>query len=123
MSDICSDDHLVQLDSLPDDIDTVILAGTDTHGIMRGKRVPRHQLQRLLANGMPMCDVFWVMHIDESDLVARPANHAGYFPTEKNGYPDILARPDVRPVVPIELKAQVLAERPAHDMDTANAAA
>jgi glutamine synthetase len=94
MNDICSDDHLVQLDSLPDDIDTVILAGTDTHGIMRGKRVPRHQLQRLLANGMPMCDVFWVMHIDESDLVARPANHAGYFPTEKNGYPDILARPD-----------------------------
>jgi glutamine synthetase len=75
-------------------IDTVILAGADTHGIMRGKRVPLEQLARLLAHGMPLCDVFWVMHVDESDLVTRPVGHVGYFPTERNGYPDILAVPD-----------------------------
>ncbi len=75
-------------------IDTVILGGADTHGIMRGKRVPLEQLARLLAHGMPVCDVFWVMHVDESDLVTRPDGHVGYFPTERNGYPDILAVPD-----------------------------
>jgi glutamine synthetase len=75
-------------------VDTVILAGADTHGIMRGKRVPIEQLGRLLEHGMPLCDVFWVMHVDESALVPRPDGHAGYFPTERNGYPDILAVPD-----------------------------
>lgn len=76
-------------------IDTVILAGADTHGIMRGKRVPIGQLGCLLAHGMPLCEVFWVMHVDESELVTRPSDHVGYFPTERNGYPDILAFPDV----------------------------
>jgi glutamine synthetase len=75
-------------------IETVILAGADTHGIMRGKRLPLDQLARLLEHGMALCDVFWVMHVDESDLVVRPEGHPGYFPTERNGYPDIFARPD-----------------------------
>ena len=76
-------------------IDTVILGGADTHGIMRGKRVPIGQLATLLEHGMPMCDVFWVINVDESELVPRPAGHSGYFPTERNGYPDILAIPDL----------------------------
>lgn len=76
-------------------IRTVVIGGTDTHGVMRGKRVPLEQLERLLDEGMPLCDVFWVMHIDESDLVPRPHGHTGYFPTEVAGYPDILGRPDV----------------------------
>jgi glutamine synthetase len=75
-------------------IDTVILGGCDTHGIMRGKRVPIDQLQRLLDHGLALCDVFWVMHVDESDLVVRPEDHVGYFPTERQGYPDIVAVPD-----------------------------
>jgi glutamine synthetase len=74
---------------------TVILGGADTHGIMRGKRVPIDRLQHLLEHGMAMCDVFWVIHIDESDLVARPHYHTGYFPSERDGYPDITAVPDV----------------------------
>src|SRR5262249_22037581 len=74
---------------------TVILAGADTHGIMRGKRVPIGRLEHLLENGMPMCDVFWVISVDESDLVARPPDHTGYFPTERTGYPDIVAVPDL----------------------------
>ena len=74
---------------------TVIFAGVDTHGVMRGKRVPIDQVARVLDEGMPLCDVFWVMHIDESDLVPRPPQHEGYFPTERNGYPDILAVPDL----------------------------
>lgn len=77
---------------------TVILAGTDTHGVMRGKRIPMAQLVSVLEHGMPLCDVFWAMHIDESDLVARPVGHQGYFPTERQGYPDIVAVPDLETV-------------------------
>jgi glutamine synthetase len=76
-------------------IETVILGGSDTHGIMRGKRVPIDQLGRVLEHGLPVCDVFWVMHVDESQLVKRPDGHKGYFPTERNGYPDIYAIPNV----------------------------
>ncbi len=76
-------------------VDTVVLAGTDTHGIMRGKRLPVAQLERVLRDGMALCDVFWVMHVDESDLVTRPPGHQGYFPTEQAGYPDIIALPDL----------------------------
>lgn len=76
-------------------IQTVVLGGSDTHGVMRGKRVPISQLERVLEEGLPLCDVFWVMHVDESDLVPRPRGHEGYFPTEQQGYPDINARPEV----------------------------
>lgn len=76
-------------------VDTVILGGADTHGIMRGKRVPVDQLAHMIERGMPLCNVFWVMHVDESDLVPRPDGHHGYFPTERDGYPDIFAVPDL----------------------------
>jgi glutamine synthetase len=76
-------------------VDTLIVAGCDTYGMMRGKRLPIDQAARAFGHGMAMCDVFWVMHIDEADIVPRPDGHAGYFPTEKAGYPDILARPDL----------------------------
>lgn len=74
---------------------TVVVGGSDTHGVMRGKRLPFAQLRHVLEHGMPLCEVFWVMHVDESDLVVRPADHVGYFPTEKQGYPDIVALPDL----------------------------
>jgi glutamine synthetase len=77
------------------DIDTVVLGGCDTHGILRGKRIPTKQLHEVLEHGLPICDVFWVMHVDESDLVPRPEDYAGYFPTEAVGYPDIHAIPDL----------------------------
>lgn len=73
---------------------TVIVGGCDTHGVMRGKRMPTGQLSRMLEHGMPLCDVFWVMHVDESGLVARPQGLNGYFPTERLGYPDIFAKID-----------------------------
>lgn len=74
---------------------TVIVGGCDTYGVMRGKRVPVEQLARVLRHGMALCDVFWVMHIDESALVERPSGHIGYFPTEERGYPDIVVKPDL----------------------------
>lgn len=79
-------------------ITTVVLGGCDTHGVMRGKRIPIQQLAEVLEHGMPMCDVFWVMHVDESDLVTRPDGHPGYFPSEREGYPDIRTVPDLSTV-------------------------
>lgn len=76
-------------------VTTVVLGGGDTHGVMRGKRVPISQVSRVLDHGLPLCDVFWVMHVDESDLVQRPEDLTSYFPTERQGYPDILAIPDL----------------------------
>ena len=93
--DVTSDPAAVAAELAAEGVRTVIFAGVDTHGVMRGKRIPIDQVSRVLSEGMPLCDVFWVMHIDESDLVPRPAEHVGYFPTERNGYPDILAIPDL----------------------------
>ncbi len=90
-----------RLETVLADADTVIVAGVDTHGMMRGKRIPAAEFRRLLAHGMPLSDVFWVMHIDESDLVDAPAGHRGYFPTKARGYPDILAVPDVATLRPV----------------------
>jgi glutamine synthetase len=94
-------------------VETLVVAGADTYGMMRGKRLPIDQAARALEHGMLLCDVFWVMHIDEMDLVARPEGHVGYFPTETEGYPDILAVPDLatlRPVPWHERTALVLAD-------------
>jgi glutamine synthetase len=76
-------------------ITTVVLGGCDTYGVMRGKRLPVGQVPRVLQHGLPICDVFWVAHVDESELVDRPATHTGYFPSRERGYPDIYAAPDL----------------------------
>lgn len=77
-------------------IDTLIVAGPDTHGIMRGKRLPTRQIRSALRDGVHFCDVFYVVDLGEPDLVAKPESVTTYFPTDRNGYPDIRAVPDLR---------------------------
>src|SRR5919201_3423863 len=84
--------------SLPDQlrqhgVETVILAGADTHGIMRGKRLPIAELDRATERGIALCDVIWALPVDEVEPVQPPAAHAGWFP--RVGYPDMLAIPDL----------------------------
>jgi glutamine synthetase len=74
-------------------VETVILAGADSHGIMRGKRVPVAELGRAAEHGIALCEVIWALAVDELEPVAPPAGHAGYFP--RAGYPDMLAIPDL----------------------------
>jgi glutamine synthetase len=74
-------------------VETVILAGADTHGIMRGKRVPIAELDRAAQHGVALCEVIWALPIDELEPVERPAEYGGYFP--RDGYPDMLAMPDL----------------------------
>ncbi len=75
-------------------VETVVAAGADQHGVLRGKRLATEQFLRLAGHGIPLCDVFWVMDLLEEQLVERPPGHAGYFPSKAQGYPDILLRPD-----------------------------
>ena len=74
-------------------VDTVILAGADTHGIMRGKRIPIAELARAAEHGIALCEVIWALPVDESEPVQPPPEYAGYFP--RAGYPDMLAFPDL----------------------------
>ena len=74
-------------------VETVILAGADTHGIMRGKRVPIAELDRAAERGIALCDVIWALPVDEVEPVQPPPGHDGWFP--RAGYPDMLA--DARP--------------------------
>ncbi len=74
-------------------VETVILAGADTHGVMRGKRVPIAELDRAAQRGIALCDVIWALPVDELAPVEPPAGHDGWFP--RAGYPDMLAMPDL----------------------------
>jgi glutamine synthetase len=74
-------------------VDTVILAGADSHGIMRGKRVPIAELDRVAEHGVALSDVVWALPVDEREPVEPPPEHAGYFP--RPGYPDMRAVPDL----------------------------
>lgn len=77
-------------------IETLIVGASDTHGIMRGKRVPAAQIPAALDHGVNLCEVLFVIDVAEADLVAKPESATTYFPTERNGYPDIVAAPDLR---------------------------
>jgi glutamine synthetase len=74
-------------------VDTVILAGADSHGIMRGKRVPIAELDRVAEHGVALSDVVWALPVDEHEPVRPPPGLAGYFP--RPGYPDMRAVPDL----------------------------
>jgi glutamine synthetase len=74
-------------------VETVILAGADTHGIMRGKRIPIAELPRAVRDGIALCEVIWALPVDEVVPVERPEGHAGWFP--RDGYPDMRAVPDL----------------------------
>ena len=74
-------------------VETVILAGADTHGIMRGKRVPIAELDRAAERGIALSDVIWALPVDEVEPVEPPPGHDGWFP--RDGYPDMLAMPDL----------------------------
>jgi glutamine synthetase len=75
-------------------IETVVVAGADTNGLLRGKRIPLDHLERAIRDGVRMCEVVWLMDVVEEALVARPDGYEGYFPTEREGFGDLLLRPD-----------------------------
>jgi glutamine synthetase len=77
-------------------VETVIVAGLDTNGTLRGKRIPARDVAAVLEHGIGVCDVIFVLPADEAQPVQPPAGHRGYFP--RDGYPDTILRPDASTV-------------------------
>ncbi len=77
-------------------IETVIPGTADTNGAWIGKRVPLQDFLRLArGHGVPYCDVLFAITRDGMENVFAPENGTTYFPTHRNGYPDIFFRPDL----------------------------
>ena len=74
-------------------VETVIVAGLDSNGLLRGKRVPARGIAAVLEHGVAMCDVLWALPVDEAAPVPAPPGHAAYFP--RDGFPDMTLRPDL----------------------------
>jgi glutamine synthetase len=75
-------------------VEEVVVAGADTNGLLRGKRIPLDHLAGAIRDGVRMCEVVWLMDVVEEALVHRPDGHEGYFPSERGGFGDLLLRPD-----------------------------
>jgi len=77
-------------------IDTVIPGTADTNGAWIGKRVPLKDFVALAnGHGVPYCDVLFAITRDGMENVFAPEDVTTYFPTHRNGYPDIFFRPDL----------------------------
>ncbi|HEX7292708.1 MAG TPA: hypothetical protein VF250_16430, partial [Conexibacter sp.] len=48
------------------EVETVIVAGLDTSGVLRGKCVPVGEIGAALERGVTMCEVIWALPADES---------------------------------------------------------
>lgn len=78
-------------------IDTVIPGTADTNGAWIGKRVVLDDFVRLCGDhGVPYCNVLFAITRDGMENVFAPEDLSTYFPTHRNGYPDIFFRPDLR---------------------------
>jgi glutamine synthetase len=79
---------------------TVVVGGSDTHGIWRGKRQPVEDFLAGLERGVAVSDVIFVLpHADdaerEEEIVEPPPGHRGYFPRKDLGFPDAFLRADL----------------------------
>src|ERR1700750_1211910 len=74
-------------------VETVIVAGLDGNGLLRGKRVPARGISAVLEHGVAMCDVLFALPVDEAAPVPPPPGHPGRFP--RDGFPDMILRPDL----------------------------
>lgn len=100
------------------EIETVVAAGVDTHGVLRGKRLPAERFVATLEHGVALSDVFWVMDLAEAELVERPTGQVTYFPAREEGYPDVYLVPDpatLRPMPWHERTALALGSFRRHD--------
>lgn len=77
-------------------IENVIPGTADTNGAWIGKSVPLDDFVRLAkGHGVPYCDVLFAITRDGMENVFAPEGASTYFPTHRNGYPDIFFRPDL----------------------------
>ena len=63
-------------------VETVIPAGADAHGIMRGKRVPIAELDRAAEQGVALCDVVRALPVVEHCVAMRRDELAAQAPSD-----------------------------------------
>lgn len=77
-------------------IDTVIPGTSDTNGAWIGKRMPLTEFVRFAgSHGVPYCNVLFAITRDGLENIFAPEDGSTYFPTHKDGYPDIFLKPDL----------------------------
>jgi glutamine synthetase len=80
------------------DLETVIVAGSDTNGILRGKRVAAERFVADPTAAVPLSDLVLVLDV-RGDLVVRPKHFQGWWPSgETTGHADVLLMPDLTTV-------------------------
>jgi glutamine synthetase len=76
-------------------LDTVIVAGVDSNGILRGKRIAAERFVADPEAGVPLSDLVLVLDV-RGELVARPKHFKGWWPSgETTGHADVLLAPDL----------------------------
>lgn len=77
-------------------VENVIPGTADTNGAWIGKSVPLDDFLRMTrGHGVPYCDVLFAITRDGMENVFAPEGTTTYFPTHRNGYPDIFFRADL----------------------------
>ena len=85
---------LVETNSL----ETVIVAGSDASGILRGKRIAAERFAADPTAGVPLSDLVLVVDV-RGDVVVRPKHFEGWWPSgETTGHADVLLVPDLTTV-------------------------
>ena len=75
-------------------IETVIAAGCDLNGVLRGKFVPGSRFGRRPETPIAFCDVIYLFDLAE-DLIPAPAGAPDWWPRVETGVGDLLAVPDL----------------------------
>ena len=75
-------------------IQTVIAAGCDLNGVVRGKFIPAESFGRAPETPVAFCDVMYLFDLAES-LIPAPAGAPNWWPRVETGVGDLLAVPDL----------------------------
>ncbi|MFI8829211.1 glutamine synthetase family protein [Streptomyces sp. NPDC053431] len=76
------------------DIETVIVGGSDINGVFRGKRISAHQFHADPSAPVLFADYLLIMDLHQ-DVVPPPPEFEGWWPTWEGGFGDIDAIPDL----------------------------
>jgi glutamine synthetase len=81
-------------------IERVLVFGADTHGQSRGKFIPRWRFHDDPSEAQHIADVIAIMDIQD-EMLAKPANYTGWWPSWESGFADMEAIPDLDTFTPV----------------------
>jgi len=76
-------------------LDEIVVAGADTNGILRGKRIGAERFVMDPTAGIPISDLIFALDV-YGEVVLRPKDFEGWWPSgETTGYADVVLVPDL----------------------------